>query len=229
MEETLEQEYTEKILNSNFWNAPMSPDEKKKTLEYFNNLINSEEFLQQIKQIVNKQGPFVINLFGGPGSGKSTIAAGLFYKLKIRGINCELCTEYAKDMVWEESYHTLDDQIYVFGKQHHRLWRVKDKVDVIICDSPLILSCYYSKTESLYFEKFIVEQFNKFNNVNYFINRSNSYSEVGRMQTIDEARGIDQEIMNILNRHNIKYDVLEQADAINTIYDETIIKLNKKL
>ena len=35
--------------------------------------------------------------------------------------------------------------------------------------------------------------------------------------------------MNILNRHNIKYDVLEQADAINTIYDETIIKLNKKL
>ena len=28
----------------------------------------------------------VINLFGAPGCGKSTIASGLFYKMKINGV-----------------------------------------------------------------------------------------------------------------------------------------------
>lgn len=43
----------------------------------------------------------VINLFGGPSAGKSTLAAGVFYNLKCMGINCELITEYPKDKVWE--------------------------------------------------------------------------------------------------------------------------------
>ena len=41
----------------------------------------------------------VVNLIGGPGSGKSTTAAGLFYNLKKLGINCEMALEYAKDKV----------------------------------------------------------------------------------------------------------------------------------
>ena len=44
----------------------------------------------------------VINLFGGPGAGKSTTAAGLFYEMKVRDIKCELVTEYAKDMTYEK-------------------------------------------------------------------------------------------------------------------------------
>jgi adenylylsulfate kinase-like enzyme len=41
----------------------------------------------------------VINLFGGPGTGKSTLAAALFTDLKMKGINAELVTEFAKDLV----------------------------------------------------------------------------------------------------------------------------------
>ena len=40
----------------------------------------------------------IINLFGGPGTGKSTGAAYIFAKLKMCGVNCELITEFAKDM-----------------------------------------------------------------------------------------------------------------------------------
>ena len=43
----------------------------------------------------------VINLLGSPGAGKSTTAARLFYELKMKGVKCELITEYAKD---SESY-----------------------------------------------------------------------------------------------------------------------------
>ena len=65
----------------------------------------------------------VVNLFGGPGCGKSTVAALLFGKLKQHGVNCEMALEYAKDKVWEESFKTLEDQIYIFGKQLHKIWR----------------------------------------------------------------------------------------------------------
>ena len=41
----------------------------------------------------------VVNLFAGPGSGKSTTCAGLFSKLKLAGIYCEMVLEYAKELV----------------------------------------------------------------------------------------------------------------------------------
>lgn len=113
----------------------------------------------------------VINFFAGPGSGKSTVCAGLFSKLKLSGINCEMALEYAKDKVWEKSFRTLDNQIYVFGKQLHRIWRLKDQVDLVITDSPLLFSLIYDKTQNLKFKDLVVDQFNQFDNINYFINR----------------------------------------------------------
>ena len=53
----------------------------------------------------------VINLIGGPCSGKSTIASGVFHEIKKMNINAELALEFAKDKVWEESFRTIDDQI----------------------------------------------------------------------------------------------------------------------
>lgn len=160
----------------------------------------------------------VINLIGGPGSGKSTIASGLFYSLKKNGIDCEMALEFAKDKVWEESYRTLDDQIYVFGKQYHRLWKLLGKVDVIITDSPLILSAIYNKEQSDYFEDFIIEQFKKFNNKVYFIERNPSqYQENGRMQNLEEAIEIDEKILDILKRNNISFINIINEKAVDFI------------
>ena len=142
----------------------------------------------------------VINLIGGPCSGKSTIASGVFYELKKRGINCEMALEFAKDKVWEESFKTMDDQIYIFGKQFHKIWRLKDKVNVIITDSPLLISIHYNKDKSKYFDKFVIEQYNRFNNKLYFIERNNdNYQKEGRLQTFDEAKVIDNDIRNSIN------------------------------
>ena len=80
----------------------------------------------------------VINLFGGPGVGKSTAAAGLFYEMKKRQLSVELVTEYAKDMVWENRQNILDDQIYIFAKQQRRIARLRDHhIDWVITDSPI--------------------------------------------------------------------------------------------
>ena len=49
----------------------------------------------------------VINLYGGPGCGKSTVSSGLFYKMKSEGYCVEYVSEYAKDLTYEERYNIL--------------------------------------------------------------------------------------------------------------------------
>ena len=52
---------------------------------------------------MDRKQALVVNLIGGPCSGKSTIAAELFARLKKMGIRCELVTEYIKERIYEEN------------------------------------------------------------------------------------------------------------------------------
>jgi hypothetical protein len=146
----------------------------------------------------------VVNLFAGPGAGKSTLSAYVFGGLKFAGINCELAPEFAKDLVWEDRLNTLSNQVYVFGKQYHRITRLANKVAVIICDSPLPLSVFY-KPENLSdkFSEFVLEEFNKFNNLNFFIHRKKQYNPAGRVQTEEEARQVDVDMFKFLADNKI--------------------------
>ena len=159
----------------------------------------------------------VINLFAGPGVGKSTTAARIFAELKLMGVNCEMALEFAKDKVWEESFKTMDDQIYIFGKQFHKIWRLKDKVDVIITDSPLPISIVYDKENSKAFHELIMEQFNKFNNFNFLIERGTDYQEDGRVQTEEEAKEVDKVVKNVLDENKIDYTTLPIEGAAKHI------------
>lgn len=168
----------------------------------------------------------VINLFAGPGSGKSTTCAGVFSKLKLTGVNCEMALEYAKDKVWENSLDVLDDQIYVFGKQLHRLNRLKNKVDVIITDSPILLSIIYNKEASNYLDDLVIEQFHKFNNLNYYVVRDETFNTKGRLQNHEESMEKDIEIKTLLNEHNISYTTVYKHNSVDTIVDDVMKALN---
>ena len=156
----------------------------------------------------------VVNIFGGPSAGKSTTSAGIFYELKRQGIRCELVTEYAKSKVWEESYKVLEDQIYIFGKQNHKMFTVKGKVDIIITDSPLLLSLYYGKDLSSNFKGLIVETHNTYHNMNYFINNLGEYDSVGRMQTEEESLIISGHILDILKDGEFPHTVLNKTNLV---------------
>lgn len=169
----------------------------------------------------------VINLFSGPGVGKSTTAAMVFAKLKMNGVDCEMALEFAKEKVWEESFKTMDDQIYIFGKQLHKIWRLNNKVQVIICDSPLPNSIVYDKEDSEPFHALVLEQFDKFNNRNFFIKRGTDYVENGRLQTLEEARKIDEKVLSILTENHIPYTTLSIDKASDTIVETILNELKE--
>lgn len=146
-----------------------------------------------------------INLFGGPGTGKSTLCASIFTELKIKGVDCEMALEYAKDVVWEESFTKLKNQIYIFGKQHSRIHRLIGKVDVVITDSPLINSIVYDQTENPYLKSLVLYEFSKLNTINYFLARGTNYNPNGRVQSIEDALKVDEKYKNLLLDNSIPY------------------------
>lgn len=133
----------------------------------------------------------VINLFGGPGSGKSTGAAYIFSKLKMLGYNCELVSEFVKDKIWEENKTVFDNQLYILGKQSFKMARVYDKVDIIITDAPLFNNFLYLSNEGLDLESayltIIKNEMSKTHNINIFVNRVKKYNPAGRHQSEKEA------------------------------------------
>lgn len=151
----------------------------------------------------------VVNLYGGPGTGKSTTAAAVFAELKTAGVNTELVTEYAKDKVWEQSTHILGNQIYLLGKQFHRLWRLKDQVDVIVTDSPILLLMEYGKEWGPTYRKLVREAYDHFDhNMDVFLKREKAYNPKGRLQTEEKAKALDTTFFNVLMSSKIDFKVL---------------------
>jgi len=149
----------------------------------------------------------IINLFGGPGVGKSTIAAGLFYQMKIKGYNVEYVSEYAKDLTYEDRFNILSsDQLYIFTKQHRKIYRLKDTVEYIISDSPLLLPYVYFTLGSLdiydkeSFSDIVISTYNKYPNINIFLERNEKYDYEthGRTQSVAEAVMVDKTMKKML-------------------------------
>ncbi len=163
----------------------------------------------------------VINLVGAPGVGKSTFATNLFAKMKQKGMSCEYVEEFAKGLVWEDRAFALKDQLYIFAQQNHSLLRVKGKVNVIITDSPLLLLPYYNMVQATEFKideeaynKLVLERFNSYDNLVYLLRRDFPYNSEGRYQTEEESNKVEQDLIDILSKFKIDYEIIygnEQA------------------
>lgn len=152
----------------------------------------------------------VINLFGAPGAGKSTLAAKLFALMKESYMNVELVTEYAKDLHYDGVKNEDYEQSIVFAEQHKRVKRLIGKVDFVITDSPLMLSAFYSlKTDyPASFADFALELSQRYNNINLLIKRNHQYDPSGRFQDEAGSDAIHEELELYLNENHIKYKMV---------------------
>lgn len=167
----------------------------------------------------------LVNLYAGPGAGKSTGAAYIFSKLKMAGIDSEYVSEYAKDRVWQGDQFVLQHcQLYVTGKQCLKVARLLGKVDVIVTDSPIAIGAMYTD-EKPYQDVCLYEAKKYKNTFNIFINRQKKYNPNGRNQTFEEAKAIDQKILNFLDSNNIGYVI---ADGTQEGYDYIVQEIIKR-
>lgn len=156
----------------------------------------------------------VINFFGGPGAGKSTAAAGLFYELKKRWFRAELVTEYAKELVWAGSSHLLSHQNFIFATQENRLARLSGQVEVAISDSPLLLSAFYAPDNyQISFKQSVFDFFEAYANINIFVRRSHEYSEAGRLQNQEDADKLSNAMEDFLMDNGVPYYAITASDA----------------
>ena len=174
-----------------------------------------------------------INFFAGPGTGKSTTSAGVFYDMKQAGYKVELVQEHAKDLVYEENWKCLQDQLLVTANQNHRNFRLYGKVDYAIHDSPVLLGVIYSKYIGALgeaYENFVVELFKSQDSINIFLERDlddHPYQEYGRNQNLQEAQEIDAQIKMLLIKHSIPFINVPMASAKDFVYNEVILKGSK--
>jgi tRNA uridine 5-carbamoylmethylation protein Kti12 len=137
----------------------------------------------------------VVNLFAGPGSGKSTTAALLFGELKLRGINTELVREYVKTWAWNDRKVGEMDQLYLLGKQSSYENMLYNKVDVIVTDSPVLIAGvyeeFYSNGQKTYASNAALSFLDHSQEIgiihkNYFLKRKKAYdAEVDDRERID--------------------------------------------
>lgn len=171
----------------------------------------------------------VINLLGAPGAGKSTAAAGLFYRMKKEFLSVELVTEYAKDLIYSGAEHRLVDQAFLFAEQHHRVARLVGKVDYVITDSPLLLSAFYMPEDyPKEFEAFVMAMNARYDNLNLYLERDHPYKEEGRVHSEIQSRAIDQTLREFLGRHEIAYQTLTTGDDVcDRLYEVVFDKPSK--
>jgi len=154
----------------------------------------------------------VINLYGGCGVGKSTIAALFFARMKIAGGNIELVREYVKSWAWAGRNVNPHDQLYLLGKQSAYESLLYGKVDYIVTDSPVLLagayaerSCgddgaYVTEAAKAFYRRFEKESGVEY--VNFFVSREGKkYNPRGRYETEDQARNFDVFLSSFLQRH----------------------------
>lgn len=165
----------------------------------------------------------VVNLLGGAGVGKSTLACKTFALLKEKGLDCELVLEYVKDMVYEGRSEIFKCQPYIFGKQLFKIFRINGKVDVIITDRPILLDIVYDEEDDENFRQYVLTKFNQFNNLNIYLNRTVEYKATGRLHDKKEATEYDTKVRYWLDKLEIPYFDVDVNENTSDVILEAII------
>ena len=172
----------------------------------------------------------VVNLIGGPCSGKSTIAAELFSKLKRLGVKCELVPEYIKERIYEENKTIPTNQIAIFGMEHYGIANKLNKVDVIIHDGAFPNNILYNNEDNEEFNRLIVSEYMRFNNIDFFIDRGDvKFETYGRIHNLEQSIKLDKGIKEIYKQYGLSYIEVEAEHAIEQIVPIVMEKIDNEM
>lgn len=148
-----------------------------------------------------------INLYGGPGSGKSTLSTLLYSELKYRGMKVELVREFAKELVYqgEDMANLKEEQrIHILAEQMRRESIHYGKVDYLITDSPILIAAYYYKNaHAIALSKGLLSE----KEFHFLIKRDDllPFEKYGRAHDEEQAKKIDDEMRDFLSNEQVPF------------------------
>ena len=163
----------------------------------------------------------IINLFGGPGSGKTTLAYYLAYRFKQAGFRAELVGEAAREIIYDRNppdpdtggvaRQLIDNQFLISGLQSERIQRLfRHNVEVAIADSPLRMGLLYVKEHEMRWAlQAAITAFDKDfqHQRNVFVNRTpGKYDQESRAQNEAEATELDDKIRALIGHQIGDYE-----------------------
>ena len=174
----------------------------------------------------------VVNFFGSPGAGKSTMSMMLTAMLKQAQVDAEVSLEFVKEYIHTGNENLLAYQNYIFAQQERQLRILSDsrEAEFAITDAPLLLSVFYAPEQyPVYFKDLVFEIFNSYDNINFFINRKHPYSFNGRIHNEEKSDLISKKMKAFLINHNIVYTEINSIDDIKAKVFEPIMKNHRDL
>jgi len=160
-----------------------------------------------------------INIYGGPGVGKSTLAARIYSDLRRGFFNVELVQEVVKQYVYAGRTLKPWDYVNTFGQQFEaEHLPLSAGVKSVVTDSPLFLQCIYAFEDNSPAYEPLVDICRKFDEeyptFNILVTRSGAtpYETLGRWQNRADAVRVDQMVWDALDRHLIDYMAINPMD-----------------
>lgn len=159
-----------------------------------------------------------INIFGGAGCGKTTLATWLFSELTIHNLRIHYIDEWVKLLACEGKIPKKWDQTHIWEQQKQKEYSflMSGKIDIIISDSPLLLVCAYCRIYGHDLVDELATLSHKFDHdfpsLNFFLDRTGiPYRTDGRFQTYEEALADDKKIQDTLDTY-----IPEQYEIVKT-------------
>lgn len=168
----------------------------------------------------------VVNLFAAPGTGKTTTGQLLSGLLSISNYKVEYLPEFAKFATLSNNQSALSDQIYMFAKQQNRLHVLKNAgLDYVIMDGPLPIALLFQPPGYFkLYEPLVMEVFQSYDNVNFLLQRNPDlpYKTLGRNETEAQAKALDRQVRDILERYALPHETFVVNQALPFILFERL-------
>ena len=177
-----------------------------------------------------------IAIIGSPGVGKSTLATGLVYFLKILKFKVEIVPELVKYKIYRgDDFTQLGFDIQNTLEQQGLEEIFEDgTMDFVICESPLCNGYFYSSFYNKMEEDILREiAFRKINSYDVVIKVSHpddtDYQQFGRLETKEKSLLLEEHINKLFEELNYKHKVLNYkiGDDIKTIIESLILILER--
>lgn len=150
----------------------------------------------------------LIEIFSGPGGGKTTLSYYLAYRLKKAGLRAELTGEAAREHhIYDSAPGSvapplLDNQVLLAGQQFERIMRLqRHNFEVAVSDSPLIQGLLYCEGQPYYdtLKKTVRTLESYFETYKIMIHpRPGSYDPESRVQRTEKAaRALDKTVVKL--------------------------------